>query len=52
MWRDEDGLQIASTVQDGMVRLKREDGQGKPGFSPGGMAKDLEASRDRKKSKL
>jgi hypothetical protein len=52
MWRDADGLQIATTVQDGMVRLKREDGQGKPGFSPGGMVKDLEASRASKNSKL
>ena len=52
MWRDEDGLQIASTVQDGMVRLKREDGQGKAGFSPAGMAKDLEVSQASKQSKL
>lgn len=50
MWR-EDGLQIASTVQDGMVRLKGE-GEGKVGFDPRGMAKQLDASRKRAKSKL
>ena len=42
MWRDDDGVQVASSIQDGMVRLKRDDGQGKAGFSPGGMVKDLE----------
>lgn len=38
MWR-EDGLHVASTIQDGMVRLKRDDGVHKPGFSPYFMAK-------------
>ena len=52
MWRDEDGLQIASTVQDGMVRLKKEDGEGKVGFAPEIMAKNLAASRVREKPKL
>lgn len=33
MWR-EDGLHVASTMQDGMLRLKTEDGKGKMGFSP------------------
>ena len=32
MWSD-DGLHVASTMQDGMLRLKREDGKTKPGFS-------------------
>lgn len=43
MWR-EDGLHIASTIQDGMVRLKRDDGVEKAGFSPYFMAKQLQAS--------
>ena len=66
MWRD-DGLHVASSIQDGMVRLKvsgsenglmpsqpvlttrkREDGQSKKGFSPEGMAKDLEAMKGSK----
>lgn len=51
MWRDEDGLQIASTIQDGMVRLRREDGKGKAGFSPDAMIKDLEKSQLGKGSK-
>ena len=46
MWR-EDGLHVASTIQDGMVRLKRDDGIGKKGFSPEGMAKDLERKREK-----
>ena len=33
MWR-EDGLHVATTMQDGMLRLKTEDGTGKPGFGP------------------
>jgi acyl-CoA thioesterase len=52
MWRDEDGLLIASTMQDGMVRLRREDGKGKVGFSPNAMIKDLEASQVGKKARL
>ena len=36
MWRDADGVLVASSMQDGMVRLKREDGVGKVGFSPEG----------------
>ena len=47
IWRD-DGLQIASTIQDGMVRLKRHDGSGKVGFSPEVMAKQLEAKSKRR----
>ena len=50
MWR-EDGLQIASTMQDGMVRLRREDGKGAVGFSQQGMLKDLEAGK-KSKAKL
>ena len=42
MWR-EDGLHVASSIQDGMVRLKRDDGKGKAGFSPDGMVDQLEA---------
>ena len=50
MWRD-DGLHVATTIQDGMVRLRREDGDGKQGFSPEGMAKQMEALKHGK-SKL
>lgn len=42
LWR-EDGFHVGSTIQDGMVRLKREDGRGKVGFAPEGMAAQLEA---------
>jgi hypothetical protein len=35
-----------------MVRLKKEDGQGKVGFAPEIMAKNLAASRLGKKAKL
>lgn len=48
MWR-EDGLHVASTIQDGMVRLKRDDGVEKPGFSPDSMAKSLQAQRGKTK---
>ena len=44
LWR-EDGLQVASTIQDGMVRLQRKDGKDKAGFSPEIFAKQLEAGR-------
>ena len=43
MWR-EDGVHVASTLQDGMVRLKRDDVVEKPGFSPDSMAKQLRAN--------
>lgn len=43
MWR-QDGLHVASTIQDGMVRLKRDDGVEKAGFSPSFMANQLEIS--------
>lgn len=43
MWR-EDGLHVAWTIQDGMVRLKRDDGIEKPGFSPNAMVKQLQTS--------
>jgi hypothetical protein len=54
MWRDDDGLQIASTIQDGMVRLKTDDAKGKVGFSPEQMAEQLEAKlkADRRSGKL
>lgn len=52
MWRDEDGLQIASTIQDGLVRLRRTDGKLTPGFSPQAMVKELETSGSGKKAKL
>lgn len=45
MWR-EDGLQVATTMQDGMLRLQREDGKRKPGFSPIG-TENLDKSRRR-----
>lgn len=53
IWR-EDGLQIASTIQDGLVRLKTNDGKGKVGWSPKIMAQQLEDSlrKDRRKGKL
>jgi len=53
MWR-EDGLQIASTMQDGMMRLKVHDGEEKAGWSPELMAQQLENSlrKDRRKGKL
>ncbi len=50
LWR-EDGLHIASTVQDGMLRLKSEGAKDKAGFSPGGMMERLK-STNQKKSKL
>ena len=49
MWRD-DGLHVASTIQDGMMRLKREDGKGAPGFSPN-MIEQL-SGKQKDKSKL
>jgi acyl-CoA thioesterase len=53
MWR-EDGMQIASTIQDGMMRLKEDEGKGKVGFSPEQMAQQLEAKlkADRRQGKL
>ena len=53
MWR-EDGFQIASTIQDGMMRLKTENEKGKAGFSPEQMAQQLEDKlrRDRRQGKL
>ncbi|KAK5170269.1 uncharacterized protein LTR77_004855 [Saxophila tyrrhenica] len=53
MWR-EDGLQVASTIQDGMMRLKSDDGKGKAGFSPEQMAQQLEEKlkKDRRQGKL
>lgn len=50
MWR-EDGLHVATSVQDGMLRLKREDGQEKPGFSPYEMTEHLE-NQSKRKQKL
>jgi len=41
MW-SEDGLHLATTLQDGMVRLRREGEEGKPGFSPEAMTRQLE----------
>lgn len=49
MWR-EDGLHVASTIQDGMLRLRTEDGKGKPGFAPR-MTEGLE-KRGRRDEKL
>ena len=46
MWRD-DGLHIASSIQDGMVRLGQGDGSGKRGFSPKGMILQLQKSGKR-----
>ncbi|KAK5687017.1 hypothetical protein LTS10_001154 [Elasticomyces elasticus] len=42
MWAD-DGLHIATTLQDGMVRLAMEGQEGKPGFSPEAMIRQLES---------
>ncbi|KAK0337359.1 hypothetical protein LTR02_001989 [Friedmanniomyces endolithicus] len=50
MWAD-DGLHIATSLQDGMVRLRTEGQEGKPGFSPEAMIRQLE-SRTRVKEKL
>lgn len=41
MWR-EDGLHVASTVQDGMLRPRTEQSKGKVGFSPDGMIEGME----------
>ena len=41
MWRV-DGLLIASTVQDGMLRLKNPEIKGKKNFSPESMVEHLE----------
>ena len=48
MWR-EDGQHVATSMQDGMVRLKRQDADGKPGFSPDGMMKTLKAPSRKEK---
>ncbi|TKA71387.1 hypothetical protein B0A55_04023 [Friedmanniomyces simplex] len=50
MWGD-DGLHIATSLQDGMVRLRTEGQEGKPGFSPEAMIRQLE-SRTKVKEKL
>ncbi|KAK3067000.1 hypothetical protein LTR53_016373 [Teratosphaeriaceae sp. CCFEE 6253] len=50
MWAD-DGLHIATTLQDGMVRLREEGKEGKAGFSPEAMIRQLE-SRTQVKGKL
>lgn len=44
IWRD-DGLHIATSLQDGMLRLKRPDLEGEPGFSPEAMSRKMEARR-------
>ncbi|KAK3696075.1 hypothetical protein LTR37_018156 [Vermiconidia calcicola] len=48
IWKDEDGFQIASSIQDGMMRLKQDDGEGKAGFSPEGMIRQLEKDMQQK----
>lgn len=45
MWR-EDGLHVATTMQDGMLRLKGDGLKGKPGFAPR-MTERLEGERKR-----
>ena len=55
MWR-EDGMLVATSIQDGLVRLRRDDGFGKAGFSPEGMIKEVEEAarkaKTREKGKL
>jgi len=44
MWSD-DELHLGTTIQDGMVRLRQEGQEGKPGFSPEAMARQMEELR-------